>query len=147
MSGALFMPPGPAPRLVDRSLVSNVPSTENPLVQVQLSPFGSVSTTEGGGGGVVTNRLPEWWGYPYASGSDVGDGFQAICVVVSGSVPNGISDPTSTWIDMNGAVITWQLFRNTTGVSMGTWDVSIRSKGSGNILAVARYNMTATKNP
>jgi hypothetical protein len=147
MSGVLLMPMGPAPILIDRSLVSNVPNTENALVQVTLTPFGLLQTTEGGGGGVVTGRLPEWWGHTFTSGFDIGEGFQASCFVVSGAAPNSTSDPVSSWIDMNGASIRWLLFRNSVGVSMGVWDVSIRSKGTGNVLAVGRFNVTSTKNP
>ena len=147
MSGILTLPIGAAPVLVSRALVSNVPNTENALVQVELSPLGILQTTEGGGGGVTTNRLPEWWGRPFASSYDIAEGFQANCFVSSGNGPNGVSAPVGPWIDMNGASVLWQLFRNTVGTFTGIWVISIRSRGTTDVLATANFTMTATKNP
>lgn len=147
MSGAISPSFGVSPRLVSRSLSSVVPNTENALVDVSLSPLGFVQTTEGGGGGVVITRLPEWWGQLFVNGYDIGEGFQAHCLVSSGDSPNGSSAPVNTWIDMNGATISWQLFRNTVGTLAGTWIISIRSRGTGIVLAFATYTVTATKNP
>lgn len=148
MSGVSLPILGVAPTLSSRSLTSIVPNTENALVDLVLSPLGSFQTTEGSGGGVVTNRLPEWWGQPFLSGYDIADGLQAQCFVSAGDSPNGISAPANTWIDMNGASVQWQLFRNITGTLTGTWVVSIRSKGGTlDVLATATFIVTATKNP
>lgn len=147
MSGVIAIQVGAAPRLLSRTLLSSVPNTENPLVEVSLSPFGFLQTTEGSGGGVVTNRIPEWWGNSFSSGFGVGRGFQARCEIFSGDAPNGGSSPINTWLDMSIAPVFWQLFRNTTGTLTGVWTVFIRSAGTGTVLASAIYTMTATKNP
>src|SRR5687768_5830050 len=101
MSGAIAtMLTGVVPVLNNRALNSVVPNTENALVQIGFQPLGYLQTTEGGGGGVVTNRLPEWWGHAFIAGYDCGIGFQIRCDVSSGNAPNAGSDAVGVWLNM-----------------------------------------------
>jgi hypothetical protein len=148
MTGAIAtMVTGTDPILNNRSLSSVVPNTENALVQLTFQPQGYLQTTEGGGGGVVTNRLPEWWGHAFIAGYNCGIGFQIRCDVSSGNAPNAGSLPTGTWFNLDGVPRDWLLFQNAVGTLTGVWVIQIRVAATGAVLATASYTMTATKNP
>jgi hypothetical protein len=83
----------------------------------------------------------------YFDGSqDIAEGFQAELAVLAGVSPNSISDPVATWLDMNGAALTWIRENTTPGTTeTATWELTIRSKNNLQDLAVAQYTLSLQK--
>lgn len=144
----IFQSFGASPRLTPRTLVSNVPNSQNAYCALRYTSKGILQITQGGGGGVVTTVFPEWWGQNYQGAVNVGNGFDIRLQVFSGSAPNlGSSSSVNVWLPLNGADRLWELFVNSPGQTLNAvWVVDIRNSITLQNLANTGYTITCTKN-
>lgn len=148
LASTIFSTFGANPRLNIHTLVSSVPNTENALCAVRLLTSGGLQFTQGGGGGVVTNHFPEWWGQPYPASVVTSQGFDARLQVFAGSAPNTAGSPVNAWVQLGVTTLFWELFVNLAGQTLtATWVIEIRSRANLQVLANNAFFLTSTKAP
>src|SRR5688572_14531175 len=140
--GVLLASHHPYPRLTNRSVSASAEYPASATAELEFNTTGVLNTVvDNGSGGVVTSRLPEWYGFNYAAGWPAGTHYENRCTVQSGSSPSNGSASVNAWLALTSAR-EWFLFQNSPGTSSGTWLIEIRPT-SGAVVASATYTVSA----